>query len=77
MRSSSVSGNTINDGKYDDLRLYNGSNYITFTDVDWLNYNAKSMSETGSHNHTISNTGGSTTHNNLQPYIVVNYIIKY
>ena len=77
VRSSSVNGNTINDGNYDDLRLYNGSSYITFSDVDWLNYNGKNMSDSGAHNHTISRTGGSAKHNNLQPYIVMNYIIKY
>ena len=35
----------------------------------------------GSHNHSAStsvgNSGGSKEHNNLQPYIVINYIIKY
>lgn len=30
----------------------------------------------GTHTHTISNTGAGTAHNNLQPYNVVNYIIK-
>jgi microcystin-dependent protein len=32
----------------------------------------------GSHSHTVTveNTGGGLSHNNLQPYIVVNYIIK-
>lgn len=28
------------------------------------------------HSHTINNTGGGAAHNNLQPYVVVNYIIK-
>ena len=32
---------------------------------------------TGSHNHTIDSQGGGLPHNNLQPYIVVQYIIKY
>jgi microcystin-dependent protein len=30
----------------------------------------------GTHTHTISNDGGSTAHNNLQPYGVINHIIK-
>lgn len=30
----------------------------------------------GSHNHTISSQGGNQAHNVLQPYIVINYIIK-
>jgi len=29
------------------------------------------------HTHTIGSTGGGTAHNNLQPYAVVNYIIKH
>jgi len=35
----------------------------------------------GNHNHTVSGNSGSTgsgnSHNNLQPYITLNYIIKY
>jgi microcystin-dependent protein len=43
------------------------------------------VNDNGSHSHTVSvdnatavnqNTGGGLAHNNLQPYIVVNYIIK-
>lgn len=30
----------------------------------------------GTHSHTINNTGGGAAHNNLQPYIVLNHIIK-
>ena len=38
-----------------------------------------SINSNGDHNHslTIDNTGGGLIHNNLQPYIVMNYIIKY
>jgi microcystin-dependent protein len=28
------------------------------------------------HSHVIGSTGGGQTHNNIQPYVVVNYIIK-
>jgi microcystin-dependent protein len=38
-----------------------------------------SISSDGNHTHaiTIDNTGGGNAHNNLQPYITVNYIIKH
>jgi len=32
---------------------------------------------TSNHNHNIAWTGGNGAHNNLQPYITLNYIIKY
>jgi len=37
------------------------------------------LMQSGSHSHAVSinSTGGSNAHNNLQPYIVLNYIIKY
>jgi microcystin-dependent protein len=37
------------------------------------------INETGSHNHTFTtnNTGGGLSHNNMQPYIVLQYLIKY
>jgi microcystin-dependent protein len=48
--------------------------------VQWT----KTTTSGGSHTHSVSispfnsgSTGGSTAHNNLQPYLVVNYIIKY
>jgi len=36
-------------------------------------------STTGAHTHTVTNaaTGGGAAFNVLQPYVVVNYIIKY
>lgn len=34
------------------------------------------LNSNGNHTHTISQQGGGNAHNNLQPYIVVHYIIK-
>ncbi len=44
----------------------------------WTNPLGLTIDNGGSHTHTITttNTGGGQPHNNLQPYIVVNYIIK-
>lgn len=40
---------------------------------------ALSIDSNGSHNHTFTtgSTGGSSAHNNMQPFFVVSYIIKY
>ncbi|WP_417814781.1 phage tail protein [Thalassospira alkalitolerans] len=35
-----------------------------------------STSSAGAHSHTISAQGGDQPHNNMQPYLVLNYIIK-
>jgi microcystin-dependent protein len=35
-----------------------------------------STSSAGAHNHTISAQGGDQPHNNMQPFLVMNYIIK-
>ncbi|WP_289079194.1 tail fiber protein [uncultured Thalassospira sp.] len=35
-----------------------------------------STSSSGAHNHTISAQGGDQPHNNMQPFVVINYIIK-
>lgn len=39
-------------------------------------YNCASAG-THTHNVTVANNGSGTAHNNMQPYLVVNYIIKY
>ncbi|MBN2542535.1 tail fiber protein [bacterium] len=47
---------------------------------DWYNDNFVDWMKTdtdGDHSHTIGNRGGDSAHNNLQPYRVLNYIIKY
>lgn len=52
-----------------------GSNRADFkrTDADYT-----TTESAGSHTHeiTIQNTGASQAHNNLQPYIVVNYWVR-
>ncbi|MBL7736831.1 MAG: tail fiber protein [Chitinophagaceae bacterium] len=36
-----------------------------------------SIKSGGSHSHTISSQGGGQAHNNMQPFLTLNYIIKY
>jgi microcystin-dependent protein len=36
-----------------------------------------SLNENGDHAHTISSQGSSLPHNNMQPFMALNYIIKY
>lgn len=49
-----------------------------FTDYAGTHNHDLDISAGGTHSHsvTIGSTGGSTAHNNLQPYITLNYIIK-
>ena len=51
-----------------------GSGYTSGSSTTGITINAN-----GSHVHTFTSTttGGDQPHNNLQPYIVLNYIIKY
>lgn len=42
-----------------------------------LPYGLSSKKETGGDTSVIGNAGGSSSHNNIQPYSTVNYIIKY
>lgn len=42
-----------------------------------VGYTGISINSGGSHSHTISSQGGSTAHNNMTPYLALNFIIKY
>jgi microcystin-dependent protein len=35
------------------------------------------VADNGSHSHTIPSQGGGSAHNNMQPYVVLRYLIKY
>ena len=50
---------------------------VSLTTVDVAdNVNVNQTTGTSTTGITINNTGGGGAHNNLQPYIVMNYIIK-
>lgn len=52
-------------------------NYGSVTNYGFGGATALSGTQTTSHSHTISSQGGGQAHNNIQPSLVVNYIIKY
>lgn len=67
------------------LPLVTGSEFIasmgnggTYTAAGGANlgFRGQGVTNTGTTGISVSNTGASTAHNNLQPYITVNYIIK-
>lgn len=39
--------------------------------------NDHQVADNGSHSHTIPSQGGGSAHNNMQPYVVLRYLIKY
>jgi microcystin-dependent protein len=48
-------------------------------EIDNVNVLTSTVNANGAHVHTFTtgNTGGGAAHNNLQPYITLNYIIRY
>ena len=67
------------------LCIADGTNTATVTDPNagqlnlWTTPRTLTINADGSHVHTFisNNTGNNESHTNVQPYIVVNYIIKY
>jgi len=47
------------------------------TETSGTGYADITVQNAGAHIHTMGSTGGGLPHNNLQPYLVLNYIIKY
>lgn len=56
-----------------------GATSLLNTNTESANHshNFSTGGQSANHNHQIAAEGGGGTHNNLQPYIVVNYIIKF
>lgn len=59
---------------------YSQTNVVGGSNSAAIVYTTNTTSSSGSHSHSISgntgSAGGGSAHNNLQPYLVVNYIIK-
>jgi microcystin-dependent protein len=71
------------DGGYPDLTYpsyprFDSAGSKTWTSTINSNTTGVSINNAGTHNHTFTtgNTGGGQSHTNVQPYVVVNYIIK-
>ena len=58
---------------------YDSAGTITWTNTITSSTTGISVQNNGAHTHafTSDNTGGGNSHNNLQPYITLNYIIKF
>lgn len=63
---------SISGGQYENVARY--STTLGFTGPGDLHTHG--INADGSHTHTANNTGGGGAHNNMQPYIVTNWIIK-
>lgn len=47
------------------------------TDAGVVVVSGTSVADNGTHSHTINSDGGGNSHNNMQPYLVIRYLIKY
>ncbi len=86
MPSHSHSGSTDASGEHyhsiSGISVYMGANLIRVRDSHNPNIsqqNDMTTNTSGSHSHSvyINSAGGGQSHNNMQPYIALNYIIKY
>jgi microcystin-dependent protein len=67
------------------LAYANGSSTVVETDTSqgelnvWTTPGALTINAAGVHNHTFTtnSTGGGGSHNNMQPYVVLRYLIKF
>lgn len=71
----SSGGNTVNKGTYG-ANTSNNGNHSHSVSVDDAGDHGHSMNESGAHTHSVSAAPASSSHNNMPPYVAVNYIIK-
>lgn len=89
IHSHTFSGTTVNSGNHNHINGWasiTGYNYVgSGGNSNWpfgggSNAAQRDLQPSGDHSHTYSgttsNSGSSLAHNNVQPYIVLNYIIK-
>ncbi len=80
--TTSTNGSHIHDLNNATTVQKSGNNTTTALDnsggeIDNVNTLTASVVANGDHAHSISSQGGGNSHNNIQPYLTVNYIIKY
>ena len=75
---TAMSGASYSGGTAKRLTTENGGHQHGFTTHYAGNHNHQVvLNDVGNHNHVIMSEGGGMPHNNMQPYIVLNFIIKY